>query len=159
MAVVNQYKANYPIKNSYQTDTVFINATTMEKAVNMLNIQYGSEPTFITKIHDNVLTEITDETTVSINTYSYYIDDEEHEVPIPECKVYPTNISNVKRGNTVYFTAPTYTFDEYSELMGTWNLVKWIYNGEEFTDNPYLFTVPLDESITDIEIKAIYTKE
>ena len=157
MAVVNQYKANYPIKNSYQTDTVFINATSMEKAVNMLNTQYGSEPTFITKIHDNVLTEITDETTVSINADSYYIDDEEQEIPIPECKVYPTSISNVKRGNTVYFTAPNYTFYE-EDVPTIWILDKWIYNGEEFTDNPYLFTVPLDESITDIEIKVIYKK-
>ena len=160
MAIVNQYKATYPVENTtWQTNDVYINASSMEKAVNMLNTQYGSEPTIISKIRDNVLTEITDETTVSINATSYYINDNEEEVPIPLCKVYPSEITNVKRGNTIYFTAPTYTFDEeYGELMGTWNLVKWIYNGEEFTDNPYIFTTPLDESVTDVEIKAIYSK-
>lgn len=157
MAVLNEYKATYPIENSFQNESVFINATSMEKAVSMLNSQYGKEPEFITKLHDNVLTEITDETTVNIEVKSYYIDeDTQQEVEIPPCIAYPTNVINAKRGNTIYFTAPTYNLNEESGFLGEWTLDKWIYNTTESTDNPFIFTVPLDESITSILIKAIY---
>lgn len=157
MAVLNEYKATYPIENSFQNKSVFINATSMEKAVSMLNSQYGKEPEFITKLHDNVLTEITDETTVNIEVKSYYIDeDTQQEVEIPPCIAYPTNVINAKRGNTIYFTAPTYNLNEESGFLGEWTLDKWIYNTTESTDNPFIFTVPLDESITSILIKAIY---
>ena len=160
MAVVNEYKANYPIEHSYQTDTVFINASSMEKAVSMLNAQYGKEPNYIAKIRDNVLTEITNETTVNIQVKSYYINTEtEEEVEIPPCVVYPTTVINAKRGNTIYFTAPTYNLDEESGFLGEWYLDKWIYGETESTDNPYIFTVPLDESVTSVLIKAIYTKQ
>lgn len=37
MAIINQYKAIYPIINSrFENEDVYINATSMEKAVNMI---------------------------------------------------------------------------------------------------------------------------
>ena len=35
---------------------------------------------------------------------------------------------------------------------------KWIIDDEEFTDNPHEFVISLDESVTDVIIKAIYTR-
>lgn len=160
MAIINEYKGSYPSKvNTFETDSFYVNASSMEKAVSMLTLEHGEEPTICTKIRDNVLTEITDETTVNIEVKSYYIDeDTQEEIEIPPCIVYPNIIENAKRGNTIYFTAPTYNLDEESGFLGEWNLDKWIYNTTESTDNPFIFTVPLDESITSILIKAIYTK-
>ena len=63
MAIINQYKAIYPIVNSrFENEDIYINATSMEKAVNMITTEKGSEPIMISKIHDNVLTEPTEET-------------------------------------------------------------------------------------------------
>jgi hypothetical protein len=160
MAIVNQYKAVYPIENTkWENNFIYINATSMQKAIEMLNIQYGSEPTCISEIRKNVLTEVTLETTVSVNANSYYIDENENEIEIPLCVVYPSELTNVQRGNTIYFTAPNYDFDEtYGEYEGKWKFVKWIYNNEDITDNPYVFTTPLDESIGVVNIKVIYEK-
>lgn len=75
MAIINQYKAIYPITNSrFENEDVYINTTSMEKAVNMITTEKGSEPMMISKIHDNVLTEPTEETTVAFEIKSYYIE-------------------------------------------------------------------------------------
>lgn len=161
MAIINQYKVTYPVENtSFEHENIYINATSMEKAINLITTEKGKEPLIASRIHDNVLTEPTSETTVTVNVISFYINDEEEEVLIPECLVYPSHLTDVKRGNTIYFTAPSYTFgEEYTEeLQGTWELDKWIYNEEEFTDNPYMFTVTYDESINEITVKAKYIK-
>ena len=56
----------------------------MEKAVNMITTEKGSEPIMISKIHDNVLTEPTEETTVAFEIKSYYIDEESgEEIEVP----------------------------------------------------------------------------
>ena len=73
MAIVNEYKGRYPSEvNNFETDSFYVNATSMEKAVSMLTLEHGKEPTICTKIRDNVLTEITNETTVNIEVKSYY---------------------------------------------------------------------------------------
>ena len=163
MAIINQYRAIYPVEKTYfETSETYINATSMEKAVSMLHTQYGLEPITISKIRDDVLTEITSETSVNFEIKSYYFDeDTQQEIEIPNCIAYPTSIPNAVRGNTVYLSAPNYTFNELiedEEISVTYTFEKWIYNNEEFTDNPYVFTIPLDEEITEITIKAIYIK-
>lgn len=163
MAIINQYRAIYPVEKTYfETSETYINATSMEKAVSMLHTQYGSEPITISKIRDDVLTEITSETSVNFEIKSYYFDeDTQQEIEIPNCIAYPTSIPNAVRGNTVYLSAPNYTFNELiedEEISITYTFEKWIYDNEEFTDNPYVFTIPLDEGITEITIKAIYIK-
>lgn len=169
MAIINQYRAIYPVEKTYfETSETYVNATSMEKAVSMLNSQYGSEPIIISKIRDNVLTE-NPETYVNFEIKSYYFDeDTQQEIEIPNCIAYPTSIPNAVRGNTVYLSAPNYTFNELiedddeliedEEISVTYTFEKWIYDNEEFTDNPYVFTIPLDEEITEITIKAIYIK-
>lgn len=160
MAVINQYKGTYPSTvNNFESDYYFVNATSMEKAVNMLTTQYGKEPTIIAKLQDNVLTEVTSETNVNFQIKSYYIDeDTQQEIEVSKCIAYPTSIPNATRGNIVYLSAPNYTFIE-NEISVTYTFEKWIINDEEFTDNPHEYVIPLDESVTDIIIKAIYTKE
>ena len=164
MAIVNEYKASFPLKNTmWQNDIVYVNATSMEKAVNMLNSQFGEEPTIITKIRDNVLTEITEETTVNFQIKSYYIDSESgDEIEIPNCVAYPNELNNATRGNTVYLSAPNYTFTESIEGYNVeinYIFNKWIYETEEYIDNPHMFIIPLDESVTNVVVKAIYTKQ
>ena len=161
MAIINQYKAVYPIENTpFEHENICVNATSMEKAVNLITVEKGSEPLVVSLIHENVLTEPTAETSVTVNVISFYLNNEQEEVLIPECLVYPSHLTDVKRGNTIYFTAPSYTFgEEYTEeLQGTWELDKWLYNEEEFADNPYIFTVTYDESVSEIMIKAKYIK-
>ena len=159
MAIINQYKATYPSTiNNFESDSFYINATSMEKAVEMAKLQYGSEPTICTRVHDNVLTEVTSATTVNFQIKSYYIDeDTQEEIEVPNCVAYPTSIPNTPRGNTVYLSAPNYQFEE-DDVLRTYTFEKWIYNNEEFTDNPHEFVIPLDESVTDVIIKAIYTR-
>lgn len=162
MAIINQYKATYPIANtSFQTNEVYVNATSMEKAVSLLNLRYENEPNIISKLRDNVLTEVTSETTVNFQIKSYYIDeDTQEEIEIPECVAYPTIISNAVRGNTVYMSAPNYQFTEIvnEEITRTYTFEKWIYDNEEYTNNPQEFVIPLDESVTTVTMKAIYTR-
>lgn len=169
MAIVNQYKAVYNIENTpFEHENIYINATSMEKAVAMITTEKNEEPIIMSKTQENVLTEPTEETTVHIEAKSYYIDesgDEPVEVEIPQCIVYPSLITEAKRGSTIYFVAPPYTFevndgtDEPLIITETWNLDKWIYNDIEYTDNPLPFTVTYNEAITEIIIKAIYKKE
>ena len=162
MAIINEYKATFPIKNtSWQTNTVYINATSMEKAVNMLTLEYGEEPTDCVRIRDNVLTEVTSATTVNFQIKSYYIDEEEQEIEVPNCIAYPTSLPTATRGNTVYLSAPNYQFvetEDEEEITRTYTFEKWVYDGNEFTDNPHEFVIPLDESITDVIVKAIYSR-
>ena len=164
MAVINQYKATYPSTvNNFESDSHYINATSMEKAVEMATLQYGKEPTICTKIRENVLTEVTSSTTVNFQIKSYYIDeDTQQEIEVSKCVAYPTSIPNATRGNTVYLSSPNYTFTEMineDEITITYTFEKWVIVNEEFTDNPHEYVIPLDESVTDIIIKAIYTKE
>lgn len=158
MAIINQYKAIYPVENSrFENENVYINATSMEKAVNMITIEKGTEPKIISKIYENVLTEPTEETTVNFKITSYYIDfDTEEEIEIDECVAYPTELNSVVRGSTIYMQTPNYTFTEDETIF--YSFSKWIYNDIEYTNNPQIITVPLDESITEINVKAIYTK-
>lgn len=157
MAIINQYKTTYPSTvNTFECDTYFINATSMEKAVEMATLQYGKEPTICTKTQENVLTEVTSATTVNFQIKSFYIDeDTQEEIEVPNCIAYPTTIANATRGTTVYLSAPTYQFEE-DDVLRTYTFEKWIYNDTELENN--IFIIPLDESITDVIIKAIYTR-
>ena len=76
MAIVNQYKAVYPVKNTrFENEEIYINSTSMEKAVNMITTEKGTEPKIISKIHENVLTEPTSETTVDFDERLFKLDD------------------------------------------------------------------------------------
>jgi len=163
MAIINQYKATYPSKvNNFESDNFYINATSMETAVKMANLQYGEEPTICTKIRDNVLTEVTSATTVNFQIKSYYIDEESgEEIEVPNCIAYPTSISACTRGSTLYMQTPNYSFTEEvegEEVTVNYIFEKWIYDEIEYTNNPQIFTIPLDEEITSVSIKAIYTR-
>ena len=71
MAIINQYKVTYPSTvNNFESDSFYINATSMEKAVEMSTLEHGLEPTICTRIHDNVLTEVTSATTVNFQIKS-----------------------------------------------------------------------------------------
>ena len=159
MAEINQYKVTYPITiNNFESNSYYINATSMEKAVEMSNLEHGSEPTICARVHDNVLTEVTSATTVNFQIKSYYIDeDTQEEIEVPNCVAYPTSIPTAPRGNTVYLSAPNYQFEE-DDILRTYTFEKWVYNTDEFTDNPHEFVIPLDESVTNVVIKAIYNR-
>lgn len=162
MAILNEYKTTYPnTSNNFETDSFYINATSMEKAVQMATLQYGSEPTICTKIRNNVLTEITSETTVDFQIKSYYIDESSEEIEIPNCVAYPTSVPNCARGSTLYMQTPNYSFAEEiegKEVTVNYTFEKWVYGQTEYTNNPQIFTIPLDEEITSVSIKAIYTR-
>ena len=163
MAIINQYKAIYPIINSrFENEDVYINATSMEKAVNMITTEKGSEPIMISKIHDNVLTESTQETTVAFEIKSYYVDEESsEEVEVPNCVGYPTSVPSCTRGSTLYMQTPNYSFKEEidgKEVTVNYIFEKWIYNEIEYTNNPQIFTIPLNEEISLVSVKAIYTR-
>ena len=163
MAIINQYKAIYPIINSrFENEDVYINATSMEKAVNMITTEKGSEPIMISKIHDNVLTEPTEETTVAFEIKSYYIDEESgEEIEVPNCIAYPTSVPSCTRGSTLYMQTPNYSFIEIveeEEITVNYTFKKWIYNETEYTSNPQIFTIPLDEEVSSVSVKAIYTR-
>ena len=163
MAILNQYKAVYPIENTrYENEDVYVNATSMEKAVNMITLEKGKEPKMISKVYNNILTESTEETTVSFEIKSYYIDEESgEEIEIPQCVAYPTFIENCKRGDTLYMSCPNYTFTEEideEEVTVNYTFDKWIYDLEEYPLNPQIFTIPLNEAISSITVKAIFTK-
>lgn len=160
MAIVNQYKAVYPVKNTrFENEEIYINSTSMEKAVNLITTEKGTEPKIISKIHENVLTEPTSETTVDFEIKSYYIDKTtSEEIPIPNCIAYPPILSNCKRGDTVYMQAPNYSFEENENTIN-YTFEKWVYDDTEFTDNPQILTLTLDESISKITVKVIYNQE
>lgn len=163
MAIINQYRAVYPIENSFECDSYYVNASSMEKAINMLSTQYGKEPRHISLTKENVLTEITSETTVNFEIKSYYIDSEtQEEIEIPSCIAYPTIVENAVRGNTIYCYSPSeYNIEEEIEGEITtvhYTFSKWINGNIESTDNPFIVAIPLDESITSMIIKAIYTR-
>ena len=162
MAIINQYKAIYPIVNSrFENEDVYINATSMEKAVNMITTEKGSEPIMISKIHDNVLTEPTEASTVAFEIKSYYIDEESGEVEVPNCVAYPTSVPSCTRGTTLYMQSPNYSFTEEvedEEVTVNYTFEKWVYGQTEYTNNPQIFTIPLNENISSVSIKAIYTR-
>ena len=163
MAIINQYKAIYPITNSrFENEDVYINATSMKKAVNMITTEKGSEPMMISKIHDNVLTEHTEETTVVFEIKSYYIDDASgEEIEVPNCVAYPTSVPSCTRGSTLYMQTPNYSFTEEvegEEVTVNYTFEKWVYDEIEYTNNPQIFTIPLNEEISSVSIKAIYTR-
>lgn len=159
MPIINQYKVTYPSTvNNFESNSYYINATSMKKAVEMSNLEHGSEPTICTRVHDNILTEVTSVTTVNFQIKSYYIDeDTQEEIEVPNCVAYPTSIPTAPRGNTVYLSAPNYQFEE-DDILRTYTFEKWVYNTDEFTDNPHEFVIPLDESVTNVVIKAIYNR-
>lgn len=159
MPIINQYKVTYSSTvNNFESNSYYINATSMEKAVEMSNLEHGSEPTICARVHDNVLTEVTSATTVNFQIKSYYIDeDTQEEIEVPNCVAYPTSIPTAPRGNTVYLSAPNYQFEE-DDILRTYTFEKWVYNTDEFTDNPHEFVIPLDESVTNVVIKAIYNR-
>ena len=163
MSVINQYKAVYPIENTrFENEDVYINATSMEKAVNLISTERGAEPIIISKVRDNVLTEPTEETTVEFEIKSYYIDEESgEEIEVPNCIAYPTSIPNCTRGSTLYMQTPNYSFVEEIEGEGVtvnYAFEKWIYGEIEYANNPQIFTIPLDEEISSVSVKAIYTR-
>ena len=56
---------------------------------------------------------------------------------------------------------PNYSFTEIveeEEITVNYNFKKWIYNETEYTSNPQIFTIPLDEEISSLSVKAIYTR-
>ena len=163
MAIINQYKAVYPLENTrFENEDVYINATSMEKAVSMITTEKGSEPIMISKIHDNVLTEPTEETTVAFEIKSYYIDEESsEEIEVPNCVAYPTSVPSCTRGSTLYMQTPNYSFKEEiegEEVTVSYIFEKWVYDEIEYTSNPQIFTIPLDEEISSVSIKAIYIR-
>ena len=163
MAIINQYKAIYPIANSrFENETYYINATSMEKAVDLIATAIGTDPIMISKIHDNVLTEPTEETTVTFEIKSYYIDEESgEEIEVPNCIAYPTSVPSCTRGSTLYMQTPNYSFKEEidgEEVTVNYTFEKWVYGEIEYTNNPQIFTIPLNEEITSVSVKAIYTR-
>lgn len=156
MAVVNQYKAIYPIENSFENEIIYINATSMEKAIEMLKTEKAIEPKLISLQHENILTEFTEETFVNFEIKSYYNDGID-DVEIPQCTAYPTILTNCKRGDTLYMQAPNYSFIE-NGIEVTYTFDKWMYEETEYTENPQIITIPLDESVTIMTVKAIYSK-
>lgn len=163
MAIINQYKAIYPIINSrFENETYYINATSMEKAVDLIATAIGTDPIMISKIHDNVLTEPTEETTVAFEIKSYYINEESgEEIEVPNCIAYPTSVPSCTRGSTLYMQTPNYSFKEEidgEEVTVNYIFEKWVYDEIEYTNNPQIFTIPLNEEITSVSIKAIYTR-
>ena len=61
MAIVNQYKAVYNIENTpFEHENIYINATSMEKAVAMITTEKNEEPIIMSKTQENVLTEPTE---------------------------------------------------------------------------------------------------
>lgn len=158
MAIINQYKAIYPITNSkFENEDVYINATSMEKAVNMITTEKGSEPKIISLTNENILTEVTEETTVDFTITSYYLDDDENEVEVSDCIAYPTSLNDVTRGSTIYMQTPSYTLTE-DDTEVTYTFSKWVYDETEYTSNPQVITIPLDESVTTMAVKCIYTR-
>lgn len=134
----------------------------MEKAVDLIATAIGTDPIMISKIHDNVLTEPTEETTVAFEIKSYYIDEESgEEIEVPNCIAYPTSVPSCTRGSTLYMQTPNYSFTEIveeGEITVNYNFKKWIYNETEYTNNPQIFTIPLNEEISSVSIKAIYVR-
>ena len=56
---------------------------------------------------------------------------------------------------------PNYSFTEIveeEEITVNYNFKKWIYNETEYINNPQIFTIPLDEEISSLSVKAIYTR-
>lgn len=163
MAVINEYKVTYPSTvNNFESDLHYINATSMEKAVEMSKLEYGLEPTICTKVRENVLTEITSATTVDFQLKSYYIDEESgEEIEVPNCVAYPTSVPSCTRGSTLYMQTPNYSFTEEiegEEVTVNYTFEKWVYGQTEYTNNPQIFTIPLDEEITLVNVKAIYVR-
>lgn len=163
MAIINQYKAIYPIANSrFENETYYINATSMEKAVDLIATAIGTDPIMISKIHDNVLTEPTEETTVAFEIKSYYIDEESgEEIEVPNCIAYPTSVPSCTRGSTLYMQTPNYSFKEEidgEEVTVNYTFEKWVYGEIEYTNNPQIFTIPLNEEVSSVSVKAIYTR-
>lgn len=157
MGIINQYKAIYPLKNSFESEIRYINATSMEKAVQMISTEIGFEPKIISRQIDNILTEENKTTTISFEIKSYYKSNDE-EIEIPKCVAYPASLSNCIRGSTVYMQSPnTYDFIE-NGINVRYTFLKWVYENIEYTDNPQIFTLPLDETITNVIIQAIYEK-
>ena len=134
----------------------------MEKAVNMITTENGSEPIMISKIHDNVLTEPTEETTVAFEIKSYYINEESgEEIEVPNCIAYPTSVPSCTRGSTLYMQTPNYSFKEEiegEEVTVNYIFEKWVYDEIEYINNPQIFTIPLDEKVSSVSVKAIYVK-
>lgn len=163
MAIINQYKAIYPIINSrFENETYYINATSMEKAVDLIATAIGTDPIMISKIHDNVLTEPTEETTVAFEIKSYYINEESgEEIEVPNCIAYPTSVPSCTRGSTLYMQTPNYSFKEEidgEEVTVNYTFEKWVYGEIEYTNNPQIFTIPLNEEVSSVSVKAIYTR-
>jgi hypothetical protein len=160
MAIINQYKAIYPIENTrFETESKYVNASSMKNAIEILTTQYG-EPKIISKTENNVLTETYIPTTVNFQIKSYFIDDDTHEeVEVSKCIAYPTLINNAIRGNTVYLSSPNYQFVENvneEEFTVNYTFEKWMYDEVELSND--IFTIPLDESITEVVVKAIYER-
>lgn len=140
--IINQYRAIY--KNDKNENVIkYVNASSMIKAIELLNTDNG-EPINILLQEKNILTEENLSTTVNLKTICVDINDEELE----NCNVYPTELNDLNRGTTLYLTAVPQ--EEYQ-------FVKWILpNEEESTDNPLFVTTTNDESITEINYKAIF---
>ena len=134
----------------------------MEKAVDLIATAIGTDPIMISKIHDNVLTEPTEETTVAFEIKSYYIDKESgEEIEVPNCIAYPTSVPSCTRGSTLYMQTPNYSFTEIveeGEITVNYTFKKWIYNETEYTNNPQIFTIPLNEEVNSVSVKAIYVR-
>ena len=157
MGVINQYKAIYPLENSFESEIKYINATSMEKAIQMISTEIGFEPKIISRQIDNILTEETKTTTISFEIKSYYKSND-GKIEISKCVAYPTSLNNCVRGSTVYMQSPnTYDFIE-DNINVRYTFLKWVYENIEYMDNPQIFTLPLDETITNVTIQAIYEK-
>lgn len=56
---------------------------------------------------------------------------------------------------------PNYSFTEEiegEEVTVNYTFEKWLYGEIEYTNNPQIFTIPLDEEISSVNIKAIYIR-
>ena len=93
---------------------------------------------------------------------SYYIDEESsEEIEVPNCVAYPTSVPSCTRGSTLYMQTPNYSFKEEiegEEVTVNYTFEKWVYDEIEYINNPQIFTIPLDEKVSSVSIKAIYTR-
>ena len=56
---------------------------------------------------------------------------------------------------------PNYSFKEEidgEEVTVNYTFKKWVYGEIEYTNNPQIFTIPLNEEITSVSVKAIYVR-
>lgn len=147
MSVFNQYRAMFRDDDSGELKAIYCNASSMSRAIELMYADMEKEPVSISLSYSNILTEAKTETTVSLTTECV---DAEGTVIESGCRVYPSSLSNLTRGNTVYLSAVA---DDDSVL----GFSKWTDDGgNEYTDNPLKITIPSNELVTTVSYSAVF---